>query len=171
MKVMNEATPGHPSAGEGPVPAGNEALELMRLLWAMEHQLNSTSKLMAARLGLTGPQRLVVRIVGLFPGITLGRLAHILHVHPSTLSGIMKRLEKQGHVERKSDPADMRKALFHLTPTGRGLDVPAPGTVEDAVQRALRRLSEVQLEAARELLTTLAEELLVGEALEQPRRA
>ena len=36
-----------------------------------------------ATVGLTGPQRLVVRLVGRFPGITAGRLAEILHVHCS----------------------------------------------------------------------------------------
>src|SRR5438132_8459125 len=38
--------------------------------------------------------RLVMRIVGRFPGIAAGRVAQILHVHPSTLTGILKRSEE-----------------------------------------------------------------------------
>ena len=38
-------------------------LEFMRVLWAVDHALQSTSKWMEVRLGVTGPQRLVIRIV------------------------------------------------------------------------------------------------------------
>jgi DNA-binding MarR family transcriptional regulator len=131
----------------------------MRLLWAVDHGLQSTSKRMESTLGLTGPQRLVLRLVGRFPGITAGRLAQILHVHPSTLTGVLKRLEKRGLLERKSDPLDGRKALFALTEAGKQLDVPSQGTVESAVQRVLSRMPRARMLGAQEVLTALAEEL------------
>ncbi|HYO66281.1 MAG TPA: MarR family transcriptional regulator, partial [Archangium sp.] len=121
------------------------------------------SKRMEARLGLTGPQRLVLRLVGRFPDITAGRLAQILHVHPSTLTGVLKRLEKRGLLERKSDPLDGRKALFALTEGGRTLDVPSEGTVENAVQRAISRLPRARLQNAQEVLMALAQELGAGD--------
>jgi hypothetical protein len=73
-------------------------------------------------------------------------------------------MEKRGLLERKSDPLDGRKALFALTDSGRALDVPATGTVEAAVQRALARLPRARLVAAQEVLATLAEELGSGDA-------
>jgi DNA-binding MarR family transcriptional regulator len=163
MKPIEEA--GEQSSGEkskGP-PLG-EVLEFMRLLWAVDHGLQSTSKRMESSLGLTGPQRLVVRLVGRFPGITAGKLAQILHVHPSTLTGVLKRLEKRGVLERKADPLDGRKALFALTETGRALDVPSEGTVEAAVARVLSRLARARILGAQEVLTALAEELGAAEA-------
>ncbi|AKJ07641.1 DNA-binding MarR family transcriptional regulator [Archangium gephyra] len=162
MKPTDEAT--EPSAADkskGP-PLG-EVLEFMRLLWAVDHGLQSTSKRMESTLGLTGPQRLVLRLVGRFPGITAGRLAQIMHVHPSTLTGVLKRMEKRGLLERKSDPLDGRKALFALTEAGRVLDVPSEGTVENAVQRAISRLPRARLENAQEVLMALAQELGAGE--------
>src|ERR1700733_2332457 len=39
-------------------------LDFMRLLWSIEHGLQSASKHMEGTLGITGPQRLVLRIVG-----------------------------------------------------------------------------------------------------------
>jgi DNA-binding MarR family transcriptional regulator len=134
-------------------------LEFLSLLWNVDHGLKSMSRHLEGSLGLTGPQRLVVRIVGRFPGITSGRLAHILHVHPSTLTGIMKRLEERGLIERKPDPYDARKALLFLTQAGRALDVPAAGTIEDAVQRVLSKMPKARLAAAQDVLTALAEEL------------
>jgi DNA-binding MarR family transcriptional regulator len=134
-------------------------LEFLRLLWCVDHLLQSTSKRMEATLGLTGPQRLVVRLVGRFPGISAGRLAHLLHVHPSTLSGILRRLEKRDQVVRKTDPSDGRKALFFLTAAGRARDLPSTGTLESAVQRLLTRMPKARMEEAQDVLTALAEEL------------
>src|SRR2546421_7190843 len=57
---------------------------------------------------LTGPQRLVMRIVGRFPGIAAGRVAQILHVHPSTLTGILKRLEARGLLQRRARSEERR---------------------------------------------------------------
>jgi len=141
-----------------------EVLEFMRLLWAVDHGLQSTSKRMESTLGLTGPQRLVLRLVGRFPGITAGRLAQIMHVHPSTLTGVLKRMEKRGLLERKSDPLDGRKALFALTDQGRAMDIPATGTVESAVERVLSRITRPRLQSTQEALTALAEELGAAEA-------
>jgi DNA-binding MarR family transcriptional regulator len=140
-------------------PQLGEVLEFMRLLWAVDHGLQSTSKRMESTLGITGPQRLVLRLVGRFPGITAGTLAQILHVHPSTLTGVLKRLEKRGLLERKSDPLDGRKALFALTEAGRGLDIPSTGTVEAAVQRALSKMTRARILHTQDVLTALAEEL------------
>ena len=148
-----------PDTSRSRVPQLGDVLEFMRLLWAVDHGLQSTSKRMESTLGLTGPQRLVIRLVGRFPGITAGTLAQILHVHPSTLTGVLKRLEKRGLLERKSDPLDGRKALFALTDSGRALDVPSEGTVESAVQRVLARMPRDRIIFTQEVLTALAEEL------------
>ncbi len=165
IELMRDTTDGNEpeQQGEGQdKPKGpplGEVLEFMRLLWAVDHGLQSTSKRMEATLGMTGPQRLVLRLVGRFPGITAGTLAQILHVHPSTLTGVLKRLEKRGLLERRSDPLDGRKALFALTEAGKAMDVPATGTVEAAVQRALSRMSRARILNTQDVLTALAEEL------------
>jgi len=141
------------SATLGPV------LDFMRLVWAVDHGLAARSKHMEATLGVTGPQRFVVRVVGRFPGISAGELADILHLHPSTLTGILKRLEVAGLLRRKDDPVDRRRALFFLSPKGKRVDVPKRGTVEDAVQRALGGLKDSEISAARRVLMALANEL------------
>src|SRR5262245_47820556 len=96
-------------------------LEFMRLLWAVDHGLQSTSKKMRAALGITAPQRLVVRIVARHPGIAAGDLAALMHVHPSTLTGVLARLERRRLLARERDPADGRRARLRLTPSGRRL--------------------------------------------------
>lgn len=143
---------------EGEEPRLGGVLDFLRQLWAVDHALQSGSKRMESQLGVTGPQRLVLRIVGRFPGIGAGRVAQILHLHPSTLTGIVQRLQAHGLLQRTADPKDGRRALFTLSPRGRKLDALQSGTVEAAVERALRRLPE-KVAAAQEVLATLAEEL------------
>ena len=134
------------------VPPLGGVLDFMRLLWAVDHGLQATSKRMQARLGVTGPQRLVLRIVGRFPGISAGRLARVLHVHPSTLSGILARLVSRRLLQRWPDPRDARRALFGLSASGRALDEQHDGTVESAVAAALASLPEEKIAAAEEVL-------------------
>src|SRR2546426_5470996 len=126
-----------PERHDGKDPPLGAVLDFLRLLWAVDHALQSASKRMESNFGMTGPQRLVMRIVGRFPGIAAGRVAEILHVHPSTLTGILKRLESRGLLQRRTDPRDARRALFMLTPKGRKLDTVRTGIVEQAVRRGL----------------------------------
>ena len=70
-------------APESPEPHElDPVLDFMRLLWSVEHELQSTSKRMETTLGITGPQRLVLRIVIERPGLSAGELARIVHLHP-----------------------------------------------------------------------------------------
>ena len=161
---------------EAPLPHLGEVLDFMRLIWALDHALQKTSKRMNATIGVTGPQRLVVRIVARFPGIPPGHIAQLLHVHPSTLTGVLKRLEGQGLVRRRPDPNDRRRAFLGITAKGRRIDLAGAGTVEVAVQGVLSRTPAAKLTSAREVLTALAAALSVedrpradGSQLPHPR--
>jgi DNA-binding MarR family transcriptional regulator len=143
---------GEEGADLGPV------LEFMKQLWAVDHGLQTISKRLESQHGITGPQRLVVRIVGRTPGISAGSLAQILRMHPSTLTGILRRLETRSVLTRKSDPNDARRALFALTAKGRKVDMLKTGTVEAAVRRVLAKLPS-EASVAQKLLATLAVEL------------
>src|SRR6185369_3167005 len=114
-------------------------LDFMRLLWSVEHGLQRSSKRMEAALGITGPQRLVLRVVGQFPGLSAGELAHIVRLHPSTITGILQRLVAKGLIERKRDPGDSRRARLRLRPAAVAYTRASPGTVERAVTEALNR--------------------------------
>jgi DNA-binding MarR family transcriptional regulator len=130
----------------------------MRLLWAVAHGLESTSKHMLATLGVTGPQRLVLRMLGHYGTMSAGELARTLHIHPSSLTGILRRLEEAGMLERRSDPEDGRRAVLKLTSKGKRLNGRNEGTVEEVVERALRSVSDADLRAAQRILRALSAE-------------
>jgi MarR family transcriptional regulator, organic hydroperoxide resistance regulator len=143
------------AAGVPARPLG-DVLEFLRLVWAVDHALEAKSKRMKRALGVTGPQRLVIRIVRHDPGIAAGGIARLLHVHPSTLTGILKRLERQGLIRRKRDASDGRRWLVALTARGRRVAGARRGTVEEAVARVLASTPRSQLDGARRVLTALA---------------
>ena len=142
-----------------PVAALGTALDFMRLLWAMDHHLQRRSKRMEVELGVTGLQRIVIRLIGRFPEVTAGRLAELVHVHPSTITGVLKRVVERGFVARSRDAVDARVAHFSLTAEGDRVDGSQAGTVEAAVRRALARIPADKVDAARDVLATLATEL------------
>jgi MarR family transcriptional regulator, organic hydroperoxide resistance regulator len=146
------------------MPRGNkgslgDVLGFMKSLWAVDHTLRTASKRMKTDIGVTGPQRLAIRMVGRFPGIDAGDLAGLLHIHPSTLTGILSRLEGRGYINRTTDPEDGRRYLFHLTPKGKTMDAARSQTVEARVKRALTRIPASRVKVAREVLESLAAEL------------
>jgi DNA-binding MarR family transcriptional regulator len=147
---------GKPGANE---PDLGATLGFMRLLWGIDHALQLLSKRMEGRLGVTGPQRLVLRLLGRFPQSTAGALAAILKTHPSTLTGVFHRLEERGLIHRAVDPSDRRRARLSLTPEGEALNAQRSGTVEASIRRALGRISEEDRAATERVLLTIVEEL------------
>lgn len=136
-----------------------DVLQFMQVLWALVHGLDRASKRMATEIGVTGPQRLVLRVVGLYPGISAGELASILHVHPSTLTGVLQRLVAQRMLVRRSDPDDRRRAVLELTPRGRKVNAARRGTAEAAVAAALETVSPRDRAAAKRVLERVAAHL------------
>jgi DNA-binding MarR family transcriptional regulator len=114
---------------------------------------------MKREVGVTGPQRLVLRIVGRVPGISAGSLAEALHVHPSTLTGVLDRLTKRRLVTRKQDPEDARRAVLYLTERGKTFDKVRAGTVEAAVLRVLSSVDPQDVVIAQRVLASLVKEL------------
>jgi DNA-binding MarR family transcriptional regulator len=114
---------------------------------------------MAGSLGVTGPQRLVIRIVGRIPGISPGDLAGILHVHPSTLTGVLTRLVAHGLLARRGDSRDRRRMILTLTEKGREINRSTAGTVEAGVRRMISSMPEADLAASERVLRRLAADL------------
>ncbi|MCC6903384.1 MAG: MarR family transcriptional regulator [Polyangiaceae bacterium] len=127
----------------------------MRLLWELDHELRSASKRLLKVAGVTGPQRLAVRMIGRFPNSSAGDLADLLHVHPSTLTGVLARLERDGLLERHADPSDRRRSLLRLSKKGATVDAMRKGTVEDAVKKTFARVPASKVAAARDVLAEL----------------
>lgn len=129
-------------------------LEFLQKLWKLNHALESVSSHMASQIGITAQQRLVIRCLGRYPGLTAGGLASVLHLDPGTISATLRRLVAKGLVQRRQDPRDKRRAELGLTAKGRTFDQATSGTVENAVERLLKATKARDLEIT---VTTIEE--------------
>ena len=140
------------------------AIDFLQVLWRTSHALERRSRRMEKAIGLTGPQRVVLRFLGRFPGVTAGQLARTLHVDPGTLSASVRRLEARGLVERRRDPVDTRRVTLGLTRRGRALDVPHSDTVEAVADALLAATPPRDIAATTRVLDRFAELLTVDDA-------
>jgi DNA-binding MarR family transcriptional regulator len=147
----------------------DEALQFMRTLWETVHSLQKTSKRMSRTMGITGPQRLVIRAVGLAPGLSAGAIAKLLHIHPSTLTGVLQRLERQRLVRRVRAAGDARRACLSLTDRGQRVNGAGEGTVESAVRHVLALVPVGDQRTARHVLNLLAAALDSDGASRRPK--
>src|SRR4051794_22020738 len=141
-----------------PATAGPDdpLLNFMRLIWAVDHQLQSVSKRMQSTLGLTVPQRMTLLLIGRKRGMLASEVAELLHLHPATISGIVRRLQRARLIVRTGDPDDARRIKLTLTPAGHAANRRRAGTFEAAVRRVLASTSATELDAAGRVLTRLA---------------
>jgi MarR family transcriptional regulator, transcriptional regulator for hemolysin len=75
----------------------------------------------ARELGLTLQQCRALVILAKNEGISQAQLADGAEIEPMTLVRILDRMEGDGWVERRNDPADRRARRLHLKPGGRAL--------------------------------------------------
>jgi DNA-binding MarR family transcriptional regulator len=79
---------------------------------------------------------------------TVTTLAQQLHVHISTVTGILDRLVQQKLVQREEDPEDRRHVISHLTPAGEDvLHRLYYGAGQDDLSRRLENLDSEDLQA------------------------
>ena len=151
-------------------PFLGETLDLLRLLWSVYHGLQNVSKQMKRTIGLTGGERVSIRLIGRFPGLSAGELADLLHVHPSTLTGLLNSLERRRLIHRDIDKRDRRRVRLQLTRQGSEYDREMHGTIESAVKTALRTHAPAEAHTARQLLISVAAALHGQKKARRPRR-
>ena len=84
------------------------------------------TKRMAAEIGLTGPQLTVVKLLDSLGDMSLSELSERIRAQNSTVTGIIDRMEREGHVVRARSKEDRRVVHIKLTAKGRELATRIP---------------------------------------------
>lgn len=115
---------------------------LMRSLRRVGRAFDVDSKRLLARHQISGPQLLCLMAVVERGAPTAREIADEIQLSPSTLVGILDRLEAKRLVERERDVEDRRRV--HITPTaaGRKLARRGPSRLDRVLRRAFGNLSE-----------------------------
>ena len=104
-------------------PATGDAARLEDFLcfamYSANLAVNRLYKPLLDKLGLTYPQYLVLAALYDEDNQTVGNLGDKLFLDSSTLTPLLKRMEKTGYLSRQRDPHDERQVRIRLTQRGR----------------------------------------------------
>lgn len=78
---------------------------------------------------------------GFEDGTSFNQLKEYLYVSRQNLDGVLKRMERDGHVVRVPDPSDGRARLVKLTDSGRVFWNSLQATIAEFYQQALQGMS------------------------------
>ena len=92
--------------------------------------LNEQSQRVKQETGLTGPQLWAIRVIHEHGPINISDIARRMYLHPTTVLGIVDRLEARGFVSRNRSKDDRRVVWLELTQGGKCLVQSTPEVVQ-----------------------------------------
>jgi DNA-binding MarR family transcriptional regulator len=90
-------------------------------------------------------------------GRTVSELGTAVGIRPTTLTSVLDRLERRGHITRGTRSGDRRAVLIELTPTGHLTATTIRRAITDLEHRGLATLSVADIAGLRRALQALTE--------------
>jgi MarR family transcriptional regulator, organic hydroperoxide resistance regulator len=139
-------------------PGNDTAIfETMQALRRIVKALQDYSREVSHRFGITGPQLWALKIIMQNGTLPLGELSKKMYLHPSTISGVIDRLESKGYVVRDRAQPDRRIVRVRLTPLGEALVKKAPNPAQGKLIHGLKALSKNDLDTIYQSVQKLVE--------------
>lgn len=104
--------------------------------------LRVSSRNAEQELGLSGAQLLILQVLGKESPLSINELAERTRTHQSSVSIVVSKLEKSGHVERAPSKVDARRTDVSLATSGKRLLNAAPPLAQERLLAAIRTLTE-----------------------------
>jgi DNA-binding MarR family transcriptional regulator len=92
--------------------------------------LNEQSQRIKQETGLTGPQLWAIGVIHEHGPINISNIAKRMYLHPTTVLGIIDRIEARGLVSRNRSKDDRRVIWLELTQAGKDLVQSVPEVVQ-----------------------------------------
>ena len=119
--------------------------EIMDNIRRVFQAVNDKSKKAARETGITGPQLWAIKVIGDLSPVRVSDLAARMYLNPSTVVGILDRLESRGLVQRNRSDDDRRVVRVQLTRVGKELLVRAPEVASGLLVNGLETLTSKEL--------------------------
>ena len=107
--------------------------------------VNEQSKQAEKETGITGPQLWAIKTIAQHGPIKGAELARRMYLHPTTIVGILDRLEARGLITKTRSKVDRRIVEVELTEQGRSLVANAPEVVQGMLVQGLETLTAEKL--------------------------
>jgi DNA-binding MarR family transcriptional regulator len=120
-------------------------LETMQSLRRIIKSLQDYSQTVHVHFGITGPQLWILKTLYQDGSLSLGELSRRMFINPSTITGVVDRLEKKRYVLRVRNEKDRRIVKVQLTPKGNRLARRAPNPIQGKMIYGLKKLKKDEL--------------------------
>ena len=130
-----------------------DVLDNLRRVFKVVHRYSKRAEKVG---GLTGPQLWAMKVLAESEPIRVTDLARRMYLHPSTVVGILDRLEQQSQVARTRSEKDHRVVTVTLTERGRETVSKVPQIAQGLLLSGLKALSDADLRTVSEGLRQLA---------------
>lgn len=88
-------------------------------------------------------------------GVKVVELGRCSGLEPSTMTGLLDRMERDGLVFRKADPDDRRAFTVHLTESGRKVQKTVARMINETLQSMLEGIPENEIDRLKEVLVRI----------------
>jgi DNA-binding MarR family transcriptional regulator len=119
--------------------------EVMQSLRRIFKAIQDYSHEVSEKFGITGPQLWALKTISQNESLSLSDLGKRMYLHPSTITGVIDRLEKKGYVTRNRDQVDRRVIYVQLTAEGKRLAKRAPNPAQGKMIYGLKNLKRREL--------------------------
>ena len=126
------------------IPEISYDLRVLQSLRRIIHSVDLHSRKLFMQHNITGPQLACLLAVSEHGQLTTSSLAREVHLSPSTIVGILDRLEQKALVVRHRSSQDRRVVSINITPAGHELADSAPSPLQEALFNSLRSLPEIE---------------------------
>ena len=129
-----------------------DVLDNLRRVFTVVHRYSKRAEKIG---GLTGPQVWAMKVLAESAPIRVTDLARRMYLHPSTVVGILDRLEQHAQVARTRSRQDHRVVTVSLTPKGKETVSKIPQIAQGLLLKGLKDLSDQDLQITSEGLRRL----------------
>lgn len=130
------------SNSSNPHPADVVSDHVLISLRKIIQSIDLNSKSLVKRVGLTGPQLLILQEVSKSGDVSVGEIAKAISLSQGTVTGIVERMEKRGLMVRYRSKVDRRRVIVHVTEAGETLLAQAPPLMQEAFVDRFNRLHQ-----------------------------
>jgi DNA-binding MarR family transcriptional regulator len=142
MKIINSNFKGSMNAQNSPLNAASVCDQVLVSLRKIIQSIDLHSRALVKRIGLTGPQLIVLKEIAARGDTSAGEIARAVSLGQATITGILERLEKRDLITRGRSDTDRRKVQLQATPAGERLLADTPPLMQDAFVEAFDGLED-----------------------------
>jgi DNA-binding MarR family transcriptional regulator len=119
-------------------------LKILQNLRRIIRSVDIHSRKLSIQHDITTPQLITLLAIIENNPLTIASISKHVHLSPSTLVGIIDRLEAKKYVIRQRSDADRRQVMISITKKGKEFTNKAPSPLQETLAKSLSKLTELE---------------------------